>query len=103
LARQYGINPKTVAKRKDRSDVKDQPMGPKQPRSSVLDDCLYALQDTIPHLTRSSLHRLEDVRLEVPEQNELMADRQAAVPCHASHARHAEDRKVVVHWELAKS
>lgn len=23
-----------------------------------LDDCLYALQDTIPHLTRSSLHRL---------------------------------------------
>ena len=23
-----------------------------------LDDCLYALQTTIPHLTRSSLHRL---------------------------------------------
>ena len=23
-----------------------------------LDDCLYALQATIPHLTRSSLHRL---------------------------------------------
>jgi hypothetical protein len=22
-----------------------------------LDDCLYALQPTIPHLTRSSLHR----------------------------------------------
>ena len=22
-----------------------------------LDDCLYALQSTIPHLTRSSLHR----------------------------------------------
>ena len=22
-----------------------------------LDDCLYALQETIPHLTRSSLHR----------------------------------------------
>jgi hypothetical protein len=22
-----------------------------------LDDCLYALQATIPHLTRSSLHR----------------------------------------------
>ena len=52
-------------------------MGPKQPRSTVLtkeeealavafrkhtllplDDCLYALQATIPHLTRSSLHRL---------------------------------------------
>jgi hypothetical protein len=52
-------------------------MGPKDPRSTVLtveeeaiavafrkhtllplDDCLYALQATIPHLTRSSLHRL---------------------------------------------
>ena len=51
-------------------------MGPKQPKSTVLtseeeamiivfrkhtllplDDCLYALQETIPHLTRSSLHR----------------------------------------------
>ncbi len=51
-------------------------MGPKNPRSTVLtleeeaiavafrkhtllplDDCLYALQATIPHLTRSSLHR----------------------------------------------
>ena len=51
-------------------------MGPKTPRSTVLsveeeatvvafrrhtllplDDCLYALQPTIPHLTRSSLHR----------------------------------------------
>jgi hypothetical protein len=52
-------------------------MGPKEPHSTVLtaeeealavafrkhtllplDDCLYALQATIPHLTRSSLHRL---------------------------------------------
>ncbi len=54
----------------------DQPTGPKQAQSTVLsledeaivvafrkhtllplDDCLYALQATIPHLTRSSLHR----------------------------------------------
>ena len=52
-------------------------MGPKAARSTVLtpqeeamavafgrhtllalDDCLYALQASIPHLTRSSLHRL---------------------------------------------
>ena len=58
------------------SSVSDLPTGPKQPRSTVLsaeeeavvvafrrhsllplDDCLYALQPTIPHLTRSSLHR----------------------------------------------
>lgn len=77
LAEQYDLNPKTVAKWRKRSSVEDMPMGPKQPCSTVLsaeeeamcvvfrkhtllplDDCLYALQATIPHLTRSSLHRL---------------------------------------------
>ena len=76
LARRYGINQKTVAKWKRRSSVADLPAGPRDPRSSVLsledeaiivafrrhtllplDDCLYALQATIPCLTRSSLHR----------------------------------------------
>ena len=76
LARRYGINPKTVAKWKKRTSVVDVPTGPTEPRSTVLsveeeavivafrrytllplDDCLYALQPTIPHLTRSSLHR----------------------------------------------
>jgi hypothetical protein len=76
LARRYGVNQKTVAKWKKRASVADLPTGPKAPRSSVLsieeeaiivafrrhtllplDDCLYALQPTIPHLTRSSLHR----------------------------------------------
>src|SRR5438046_8219961 len=75
LAKQHGINPKTVAKWNKRSSVADLPTGPKQPASTVLsieeeaiviafrrhtllplDDCLYALQATIPHLTRSSLH-----------------------------------------------
>jgi transposase InsO family protein len=70
------LNPKTVAKWKKRTQVHDAPMGPKQPRSTVLtleeealivafrkhtllllDDCLYALQATLPHLTRSALHR----------------------------------------------
>jgi transposase-like protein len=76
LSRRYGINPKTVAKWRKRETVDDAPMGPKERRSSVLskeeealvvsfrrhtllplDDCLYALQATLPHLTRSSLHR----------------------------------------------
>src|SRR5246500_4681134 len=76
LAKRYGINQKTVAKWKQRSSVVDLPTGPKAPKSTVLsiedeaivvafrrhtllplDDCLYALQPTIPHLTRSSLHR----------------------------------------------
>ena len=76
LARRHGINPKSVAKWKKRSSVTDLPTGPKRPKSTVLtieeeatviafrrhtllplDDCLYALQPTIPHLTRSSLHR----------------------------------------------
>src|SRR6202012_1481344 len=69
-------NQKTVAKWRKRSFVHDAPMGPKALRSTVLsieeeavvvafrrhtllpiDDCLYALQATIPHLSRSSLHR----------------------------------------------
>ena len=76
LARQHGINRKTVTKWRERASVEDAPMGPKSPRSTVLsaaeeaaivafrrhtllplDDCLYALQATIPHLRRSSLHR----------------------------------------------
>jgi transposase len=76
LAKRYGINQKTVAKWKGRTSVADLSTGPKEPRSTVLtaeeeavvvafrrhtllplDDCLYALQPTIPHLTRSSLHR----------------------------------------------
>ncbi len=76
LAARYGINPKTVAKWRRRTAVADARMGPKEPRSTVLskeeealivafrkhtllplDDCLYALQATVPHLTRSSLHR----------------------------------------------
>jgi transposase-like protein len=76
LASRYGINAKTVAKWKARASTADTRMGPKNPSSTVLsmeeeaivvafrkhtllplDDCLYALQATIPHLTRSSLHR----------------------------------------------
>ncbi len=77
LAWRYDLNPKTVTKWKKRAFVHDAPMGPKAPHSTVLSaeeealavafrkhtllplgDCLYALQATIPHLTRSSLHRL---------------------------------------------
>jgi hypothetical protein len=76
LAKRYGVNQKTIAKRKKRSSVCYERTGPKEPRSTVLtieqeaiivafrrhtllplDDCLYALQATIPHLTRASLHR----------------------------------------------
>src|SRR6201985_15573 len=76
LAAQYGLNHKTVAKWRKRAFVHDAAMGPRTPHSTVLsaeeealviafrkhtllalDDCLYALQATIPHLTRSSLHR----------------------------------------------
>lgn len=77
LAEQYDLNPKTVMKWRSRETVEDRKTGPKNPRSTVLtpeeealciafrkhtllplDDCLYALQATIPNLTRSSLHRL---------------------------------------------
>lgn len=76
LAKRHGINPKTVAKWRSRSNTTDVRPGPKDAHSTVLsiaeeaiivafrkhtllplDDCLYALQASIPHLTRSSLHR----------------------------------------------
>src|SRR6202795_2008283 len=76
LAKRYGIDQKTVRKWRNRTSTADLPTGPREPRSPVLsaeeeavivafrrytllplDDCLYALQPTIPHLSRSSLHR----------------------------------------------
>ena len=76
LSKRYNINPKTVAKWKKSDSVADRKTGPKDAQSTVLsvedeaiivafrkhtllplDDCLYALQATISHLTRSSLHR----------------------------------------------
>ena len=36
LAKRYGINPKTVAKWKGRSSVRDLPTGPRQAQSTVL-------------------------------------------------------------------
>ena len=76
MAKRHGINPKTVAKWKKRPSTAGRRTGPSAPKSTVLsvedeativafrqhtllplDDCLYALQPTLPHLTRSSLHR----------------------------------------------
>ena len=72
LSEKYSINHKTVIKWRKRDYVHDSPMGPKNPRSTVLsleeeavcvafrkhallplDDCLYALQPSIPNLTVS--------------------------------------------------
>ena len=73
LAKRYGIIQKMAAKWKNRDTVSDRRTGPAEPRSTVLsveeeavivafrrhtmlplDDCLNALQPTIPDLTRSS-------------------------------------------------
>ena len=74
-SKKFNVNPKTIAKWKKREDTQDLPMGPKNIRSTVLsraeeaivafrkmtelplDDVLYSLQETMPHLTRSSLQR----------------------------------------------
>lgn len=72
LARRHGIYPKTVAKWNKHESTADRRTGPTVPRSTVLsmeqeailvafrkhallrlDDCLYAVQATIPQLTRS--------------------------------------------------
>jgi hypothetical protein len=68
VARRYGFNPKTARKWKARSSVGDLRTSPKEPRTMILsideeaivvafrrhtllplDDCLYAMQPTIPH------------------------------------------------------
>ena len=76
IAKRYNINHQTVIKWKKRNFVNDIKPGPKNAKSTVLtaeeeaiivtfrkhtqlglDDCLYSLRETIPNLTRSSLHR----------------------------------------------
>ncbi len=76
MSQELGINLKTVAKWRKRATVEDMKTGPTEPRSTVLteaeeaaivavrrhtllppDDCLYALQPSIPHPIRSALHR----------------------------------------------
>jgi hypothetical protein len=94
LSRELGINPKTVAKCK-RATVEDMKTGPKAPHSTTLseaeeamvvafrrhtllplDDCLYALQPSIPHLTdrrctaaaQRGISRLPDIEGDKPKR-----------------------------------
>ena len=76
LARRYGLSRTTVTKWRARTTTDDAPMGPSAPHSTVLtaieeamivefrrrtllplDDVLGCLRNSIPKLTRSSLHR----------------------------------------------
>jgi transposase-like protein len=76
LARRYGLSRTTVQKWRSRTTTSDAAMGPSNPHSTVLtpaeeaiivefrrrtllplDDVLGCLRDSIPKLTRSSLHR----------------------------------------------
>jgi hypothetical protein len=76
LSKELVITSKTVAKSRKRAMVEDSKVGAKEPRSTVLteaegaaivafrrhmllppDDCLYARQPSVPHPTRSALHR----------------------------------------------
>ena len=75
LSNRHGIHPKTVAKWRKRPTTKDAPMGPTPVSTGrtvgheaivaafgkhtlwLLDECLCALQASIPHLSRAALHR----------------------------------------------
>ena len=106
LAKRHGDNQKTVAKWKKRKTVADRPTGPSEPRSTVLsleeeaivvafrrhtllplDDCLYALQATIPHLTRSSLHRCLQRHCRWPFLQCRAHREHARVPAAAAHSQ----------------
>ncbi len=75
MSRDLGSTPKTVAKWRKRGKVEDPKTGPTAPHSTApteaekamgvafqrhkllpLDNCLHALQASIPHLTRLALH-----------------------------------------------
>ena len=75
LAKRFGINRKTVYRWRKRDHVEDLRPGPESKSKSLtreeeaaviafrkhtmlpLDDCYFALRKTIPHLSRSTLHR----------------------------------------------
>jgi transposase-like protein len=95
LSRKYGVNPKTVAKWKQRDGVSDAPMGPKEPRSTVLgkeeealavafrrhtllplDDCLYAL-----HGEAAARHRFQGAA-EHPASDAVIAAPTVPAACH---------------------
>ena len=76
LAQRYGLSRTTVTKWRSRTTTTDAPMGPSQPKSTVLspaeeavivefrrrtllplDDVMGCLRESIPKLSRSSLHR----------------------------------------------
>ncbi len=112
LSKELGINPKTVAKWRKRSTVEDLKTGPRKPRSTVLteaeeamivafrrhtllpmDDCLYALQPSIPDLSRSALHRclqrhgisrLPDVEGDKPKRQQFKLLSHWLFPCRYS-------------------
>ena len=115
LARRYGVSPTTVQKWRKRETTADAKMGPMEVRSTVLmpdeeaiivafrrhtllplDDCLYGLQPTIPHLTRSSLHRCLErhgiSRLPEIEGDKSQKKRFAAYPIGYFHIDIAEVR-----------
>ena len=113
LARRYGVSPTTVQKWRKRGTTADARMGPKEIRSTVLpleeeaiivafrrhtllplDDRLYALPPTIPHLRRSSLHRCLQrhgiARLPDPEGDKPKRSRSKAYPIGYFHVDLAE-------------
>ena len=76
LAQRYGLSQTTVTKWRSRTTTADTPMGPTKPKSTVLspaeetvivafrkrtllplDDVMGCLRESIPKLSRSSLHR----------------------------------------------
>jgi transposase-like protein len=100
LAKEYGVNPKTIKKWLDRESPADQSMGPRPGESRVitekqereieaycastkesLDKCLIQLRKKIPELSRSTLYRIRKRRT---QGSPLVIETPGHMPLHPS-------------------
>ncbi|MBS1084622.1 DDE-type integrase/transposase/recombinase, partial [Gluconobacter kondonii] len=68
LSKEFGINPKTVAKWRKRQTVEDQKTGPKEPRSTVLSETDEARSALHRCLQRHGISRLPDIEGDKPKR-----------------------------------
>ncbi len=89
LAARYGVNAKTVAKWRKHTSTLDRPMGPSQPKSTVLTEIEEAI---VVEFRRRTLLPLDDVLGCLRETIQAVPQRAPSLPAAARHLAIAEER-----------